>query len=112
MKPCDICVEETCEGHHDCHCDTCKVKDKCYRKLHATIRITNRCTQSCMHCCFSSHPKSNIMMSIEQSKKTAQFIKNNEIEYINLMGGEFFCNPDWFEVLSNLVDAAEFARIV
>ena len=112
MKPCDICVEETCEGRHDCHCDTCKVKDKCYRKLHATIRITNRCTQSCMHCCFSSHPKSNIMMSIEQSKKTAQFIKNNEIEYINLMGGEFFCNPDWFEVLSNLVDAAEFARIV
>lgn len=52
------------------------------------------------------------MMSVEQSKKTAQFLKNNDIEYINLMGGEFFCNPDWFEIISNLVSAVRYARIV
>ncbi len=111
-KPCDICLEETCEGRHDCHCDTCSLKDKCYRHLHPTIRITNRCTQQCAHCCFTSHPGSKIMMSVEQSKKTAQFLKNNNIESVNLMGGEFFCNPDWFEVLSNLISAVDFARLV
>lgn len=111
-KPCDICLEETCEGRHDCHCDTCSLKDKCYRHLHPTIRITNRCTQQCAHCCFTSHPGSKIMMSVEQSKKTAQFLKSNNIETVNLMGGEFFCNPDWFEVLSNLISAVDFARLV
>jgi len=111
-KPCDICLEETCEGRHDCHCDTCSLKDKCYRKLHPTIRITNRCTQKCDHCCFTSHPKSQIMMTIEQSEKTAKFLKSNEIRTVNLMGGEFFCNPDWFKILSNIVSAVKFARIV
>ena len=51
-------------------------------------------------------------MSIEQSEKTAKFLKANNIEIVNLMGGEFFCNPDWFEVLSNIVSAVKFARIV
>lgn len=111
-KPCDICIDEKCEGRHDCHCNTCKLIDKCPRHLRPTIRITNRCTQECGHCCFKSHPGSNIMMTIEQSKKTAQFIRNNNIEYVNLMGGEFFCNPDWFEVMSNIVSAAQLTRIV
>ena len=111
-SPCDICLEETCKGSHSCHCDTCKVKDKCYRKLHATIRITNRCTQECSHCCFKSSPKSNIMMTVEKAKDIAKFLKNNGVVTINLMGGEFFCNPDWFEIYSELISSVKFARLV
>ena len=51
-------------------------------------------------------------MTIEQSEKTAKFLKSNEIRTVNLMGGEFFCNPDWFKILSNIVSAVKFARIV
>ena len=105
-------MEEKCEGRHDCHCDTCNLKDKCYRQLKLTIRITNRCTQECSHCCFESSPKSNVMMSVEAAEKIAKFIKNNDIKYLNLMGGEFFCNPDWFEIYSHLISAAEFSRLV
>ena len=112
MKPCDICLEEKCEGRHDCHCDTCTLKDECYRHLHPTIRITNKCTQECMHCCFESSPKSQIMMSVEMAEKIAKFIKANGIEYLNLMGGEFFCNPDWFEIYSHLISAAKVSRLV
>lgn len=111
-SPCDICLKETCKGSHSCHCDTCKVKDKCYRKLHATIRITNRCTQECSHCCFKSSPKSNIMMTVEKAKDIAKFLKNNGVVTINLMGGEFFCNPDWFEIYSELISSVKFARLV
>ena len=111
-SPCDICLEETCKGSHNCHCDTCKVKDKCYRKLHATIRITNRCTQECSHCCFKSSPKSNIMMTVEKAKDITKFLKNNGVVTINLMGGEFFCNPDWFEIYSELISSVKFARLV
>ena len=112
MKPCDICLEEKCEGRHDCHCDTCSVKDECYRKLHPTIRITNKCTQECGHCCFESSPKSNRMMSVETAKQIAQFIKANDVYSLNLMGGEFFCNPDWFEIYSALISSVKFARLV
>ena len=83
-KPCDICLEEKCDGKHDCHCDTCSLKDKCYRKLHATIRITNKCTQECSHCCFASSPKSNIMMSIEKAKEIAKFFIVNSLHQLNL----------------------------
>ena len=111
-KPCDICLEEKCEGRHDCHCETCELYSKCYRRLHPTIRITNRCTQQCSHCCFSSHPKSEIMMSVATSQKIATFFRNNLVYNINLMGGEFFCNPDWFEIFSNFVREVGVARIV
>ena len=111
-SPCDICLEEKCGGKHDCNCKTCKLVSECYRHLHPTIRITNRCTQECSHCCFSSSPKSNIMMSVEQSDKIAQFLKNNNIMSANLMGGEFFCNPNWFEILSNFLNVVKVARLV
>lgn len=112
FKPCDICLEETCGGKHDCHCETCTHVKECHRRLHATIRITNKCTQKCAHCCFESGPESEIMMTVEESVKISTFISNNNIEEINLMGGEFFCNPNWFEIFSNLVSAAKYARIV
>ena len=51
-------------------------------------------------------------MSVEQSEKTAQFLKSNLILSVNLMGGEFFCNPDWFEILSNIVKTVKVARLV
>ena len=111
-SPCNICLEETCGGKHDCNCKTCKLRNECYRFLHATVRITNRYTQKCEHCCFSSHPDSNIMMTVEMSEKIATFVKKNDIRLLNLMGGEFFCNPDWFEIFSNLVGATRKARIV
>lgn len=112
MSPCDICLDEKCEGKHNCHCATCELASKCNKHLHPTIRITNKCTQECAHCCYASSPKSKIMMSVEMSEKIAKFMKANGIEGANLLGGEFFCNPDWFEILSNIVDVCKVARIV
>lgn len=110
--PCDICLEELCKGTYDCHCDTCELLSKCPRRLHPTIRITNKCTQTCKHCCYESSPSSNIHMSVTQSEKTAKFLRNNNINYCQIMGGEFFCNPDWFDIMSILVDSVRFTRIV
>lgn len=51
-------------------------------------------------------------MSIDRAKEIAQFIKNNDVVSINLMGGEFFCNPDWYEIFTILIDSCKHARIV
>lgn len=111
-NPCDICLEETCKGLHNCNCKDCKVINECPRYLRPTIRITNRCTQECSHCCFNSSPKSIIMMSLETAKEIATFLEKNNILSLNLMGGEFFCNPKWFEIFDLFINVAESSRIV
>ncbi len=110
---CEICLEETCRGsRQECNCSVCnKVKD-CYRFLHATIRITNKCTQSCAHCAFQSSPASTVMMDLQMAEKVAVFLKSNNVGSINVMGGEFFCNPDWFEILNKFADAGCYIRLV
>ena len=104
MSPCDICLDEQCGGKKNCNCSTCKVKDSCPKKLRPTIRITTKCTQKCGHCCFSCSPKRTDMMSIDTSKMIGQFLKSNDIQSANLMGGEFYCNPDWFEIFTNFME--------
>lgn len=111
-NPCDICLDEKCGGKHTCNCSTCKMLADCPKFLRAVIRITNKCTQTCSHCCFKSSPKSNIMMNIEMAKDVATFIKSNKVCDLNVMGGEFFCNPYWYEILSILVDSTHSMRLV
>lgn len=111
-RRCDICLEETCGGKHDCDCGSCARYSECPRVLHPTVRITNRCTQKCGHCCFGSSPESRVMMTVEQSEKTARFLKSNNIRMCQIMGGEFFCNPDWEAIVSNIAGAVRFTRLV
>ena len=111
MNPCDICIEEECKGEKNCNCETCKVKNECTKFLHPTIRITTKCTQSCSHCCFSCSPEKSDFMSIETAWKIRNFLNKHEINVINLMGGEFYCNPDWKEILSALIEGLGFCRL-
>lgn len=109
---CAICLDEKCGGTHKCNCDNCCHLYECYKFLHATIRITNKCTQKCDHCCFSSSPNSSIMMTVDNAKKIGRFLINNEVTNINIMGGEFFCNPNWYEILDILASSVSFIRLV
>lgn len=99
MKRCDICIEETCNGKFNCNCDRCENLRKCYRILHPTIRLTTKCTQKCSHCCFKCSPDGTRMMDMDTAAVLADFINNNEIISANIMGGEFFLNPNWYEIL-------------
>lgn len=113
MNRCDICLEETCGGSRQgCNCSACANVKECYRFLHPTIRITNKCTQNCAHCAFASSPDSNVMMGLPMAERIAVFLKSNEIVSLNVMGGEFFCNPDWFEILNCFFGAGCSIRFV
>lgn len=52
------------------------------------------------------------MMSIDKAKEIALFFRSNEIKSVNLMGGEFFCNPSWYEILDILLSEVISARLV
>jgi len=50
-------------------------------------------------------------MSLEKAKEINRFLTSNGIWYINLMGGEFFMHPNWFEVMSKLCSGAVLIRL-
>ena len=93
-------------------CETCKVVDKCHRELSPTIRITTKCTQSCSHCCFSCSPKKEDMMTIKMATKIGKFIQKNNIGYIQIMGGEFYLNSNWVDIMDKFVLHVRQIRLV
>jgi hypothetical protein len=52
-------------------------------------------------------------MEIETAIKIRKFFESNEITSVNIMGGEFFCNPEWENVCEELVSIKDlmYARI-
>lgn len=116
MNQCDICLDEKCKKNntetHKCNCETCIHIQECYKFLHPTIRLTTKCTQECEHCCFRCSPDSKRMMSIDTAKQIAKFLKNNDIISLNVMGGEFYCNKNWYEILSMFLDVNCHIRLV
>jgi hypothetical protein len=52
------------------------------------------------------------MMSVEVAKSAQQFNKANNIRRAEAMGGEFYLNPDWEEILDLIGDGLEAVRLV
>jgi len=111
MNRCNICLDKKC-SHKECNCSTCKNISVCNKYLYPTIRLTTKCTQSCSHCCFDCSPNKSDFMSVKTAKVLIQFLKNNEIMSCNLMGGEFFLNPDWKEILDLILPEMVASRLV
>ena len=109
---CDICFDEEkgCKKH--CKGIDCKNHLTCHRVYKPTVRITTKCTQSCSHCCFSCSPKKDTFMSIDMAKDINTFFTNNKVSNVNLMGGEFYCHPEWESVLDIIGNGLQRARIV
>lgn len=112
MERCTICIEESCKGKHNCNCGSCSKLNECYRMLHPTIRLTTKCTQECAHCCFSCSPKGGKMMSLDAARAITRFIEKNDVSSINVMGGEFYLNPDWYEILCMFTGVVCNTRLV
>lgn len=112
MNPCDICITEECKGKRCCNCSECSRKNVCYKILNPIIRITTNCTQSCNHCCFECSPTANKYMSISSARQISNFLKNNEISKCSIMGGEFFCHPEWQEIFDLIFPNIEYCRLV
>lgn len=51
-------------------------------------------------------------MSVDISKSISKFIKSNNILSSNVMGGEFFCNPNWYDILSEIISNLTMMRLV
>lgn len=52
------------------------------------------------------------MMSLETAKSISNFLKSNQIYSVNLMGGEFFLNKNWYEIILLITDGLENVRLV
>jgi hypothetical protein len=108
---CDICFDPEKNCGNNCKGESCKNYSSCHRYLHPTIRITTKCTQSCTHCCFSCSPQKSDMMTVEVAKDIKKFLDTNNVSFSNIMGGEFYMNPEWYDVISLLAQGRK-SRIV
>jgi hypothetical protein len=53
------------------------------------------------------------MMSLEMAKKIRRFVDLAGIERLNVMGGEFFCNPRWYDIMVEFFESSAWlVRIV
>lgn len=102
MSRCDYCIDAEKGCLHQCKGEQCGHYQQCHRQLHAIIRITMKCTQECHHCCYACSPQETRMMTIATAKKINQFLQRHGIVKINIMGGEFFCNSKWYQIISEL----------
>jgi hypothetical protein len=109
---CDICIEEKCKGEKSCDCDLCSKDRECNKVLKPTIRITTRCTQACSHCCFSCSPKADDVMSLDTARQITQFLAVNQVSSVNVMGGEFFLNENWYEIIKSIASTVDRVRLV
>lgn len=51
-------------------------------------------------------------MEIVSAKDISLFLENNSITKINLMGGEFYCHPQWEQCIHELIKNIEVVRLV
>jgi len=51
-------------------------------------------------------------MSVDMAKDIAKFLKTNQVIDINVLGGEFYCNSDWFEIINVFADNVLYLRLV
>lgn len=52
------------------------------------------------------------MMTLEMARTINAFCRNNNIRHMEVMGGEFFCNTQWEEVLDIVSKGMETVRLV
>lgn len=51
-------------------------------------------------------------MGIENATKIKNFLDSNHISIITLMGGEFFCHPQWQKVFDIVIPGTKYVRLV
>jgi MoaA/NifB/PqqE/SkfB family radical SAM enzyme len=51
-------------------------------------------------------------MSVDTAESISQFLKLYEIKRTSIMGGEFFCNPDWLHIFKILLPNLDYCRLV
>ena len=74
-----------------------------------TIRIINKCQNSCLHCMEESSPTRTEIMSFETFSKTLEFIDSTITDNINISGGEATLHP---QILLFLEEACKLNKTI
>ena len=71
--------------------------------------LTYKCTSECRHCCYSSSPRKDSVMLLEDGKRYLRELKSNyPIKVVSFVGGEPFL---YFELLVALIEEATRLQI-
>lgn len=77
------------------------IEDEKSRTINGSIAIwnlTNRCNLSCLHCYSKADPKGKDILSLEEIKENILRLKESNVNFVILSGGEPLLRSDIFEI--------------
>lgn len=74
------------------------------------LRVTNRCDQECLHCCFRSGPKCVGQMSVRMCEKINAWVPKEIV--LNIMGGEFTILDNYPQIIKLLSVDRSYVHLV
>ncbi len=80
------------------------------RPLWATVNVTGVCNLKCEYCFFQ--PRKYEHMSISNYKKVVKILKEQELFFLTISGGEPFLHPQINEILKHAHDEFEYATVL
>jgi radical SAM protein with 4Fe4S-binding SPASM domain len=69
-----------------------------------TFMLNNTCISNCIYCYADTKTQVKKKLSTNRILELIDEAKKLPVHLINLMGGEIFLHPDWFNILKKLVD--------
>lgn len=73
--------------------------------LNITFMLTNRCVTNCYYCYADTKTQVKNLLPTKRIKEIIHQAKNLGVNNINLIGGEVFLHPYWYDILKELIDA-------
>ena len=67
-----------------------------------TIRLTLKCSEQCKHCLVNALP-TGTHITEETLDNLLQLLKYVNVPILNISGGEFTENPDWFNIINKII---------
>lgn len=77
-----------------------------------TIRIINKCQNTCLHCMSESSPTRTEIMSYDAFKKSLRFIDLTVTNMINITGGEAILHPLIFDFLEEACQSDKIINLL
>jgi radical SAM protein with 4Fe4S-binding SPASM domain len=69
-----------------------------------TFMLNNTCVSDCIYCYADTKTRVTKRISTARILELIEEARTMQVQTVNLMGGEVFLHPDWFDLLKKLVD--------
>lgn len=76
------------------------------------IKITDKCNKNCKHCGYDCSYDNNNYITLDILNKNINILKQQNMNYIQLMGGELYLHPEYEQIINICCNNFKLIRLV